>query len=383
MEIRIGSSGWSYEAWEGIFYSIGEKNKLQFYSKFFNTVEVDSTFYSFPTKQLIETWYKNTPEEFKFSLKIPKVITHEEKLSAHSLIELNRFLELIEPLKNKLGVLLIQLPPSFNKDKYLDRFLTFLSNLDNSYNWAIEFRNVRWLEDSTFKILEKHNVAYTIVDEPILPKVIQITSQISVFRFHGRGKSIWYNYLYSDEEIDEWSSKIFEVSKKSKETYVYFNNHYRAFAVTNAIQLLKKLGMSKKEHEEMLTKLKASLKMEYHGLLSFVEKKDNSIEELKSLTTESRYERAMAIDEKEISIAGISDEELRGWVSGYFIEINFKNKIIKHECQDWINNISKSDFILCKHILAFMRKIPDPLITKFLEKMKNKDEWKFEARISF
>lgn len=173
------------------------------------------------------------------------------------------------------------------------------------------------------------------------------------------------------------------MSKKSKETYVYFNNHYRAFAVTNAIQLLKKLGMSKKEHEEMLTKLKASLKMEYHGLLSFVEKKDNSIEELKSLTTESRYERAMAIDEKEISIAGISDEELRGWVSGYFIEINFKNKIIKHECQDWINNISKSDFILCKHILAFMRKIPDPLITKFLEKMKNKDEWKFEARISF
>ena len=114
MEIRIGSSGWSYEAWEGIFYSIGEKNKLQFYSKFFNTVEVDSTFYSFPTKQLIETWYKNTPEEFKFSLKIPKVITHEEKLSAHSLIELNKFLELIEPLKNKLGVLLIQLPPSFN-----------------------------------------------------------------------------------------------------------------------------------------------------------------------------------------------------------------------------------------------------------------------------
>jgi len=383
MNIYVGSSGWSYEAWEGIFYPLNEKEKLKFYSRYFNTVEIDSTFYSYPSFIQINSWLKNTPEGFIFAMKIPKLITHEKKLSTDSLIDLNKFLTIIEPLKQKLGPLLIQLPPSFRKEKHEERLANFLANLNFQYNWAVEFRDLSWIDASTFKLLEKYNIAYTIVDEPLLPKDVYITSSISIFRFHGRGKSIWYNYLYKDEEIDEWSSKIVDTAKKTRHVYVYFNNHYRAFAVTNALQLLKKLGMTNKEQEEMLRKLSSSIKQEYKGLLGFAEKQGDSLQLLKKFTTDSRFERALSIDKNEINILELSEERWRGWVSGYFIEIDFEKKKIKHECQDWINNVEAKQFMLCKHILAFMREIPEELVKKFLIEIEKKEDWQFEAKISF
>ncbi len=379
-EIRVGCSGWSYESWEGIFYSRGEKNKLTFYSKVFNTVEVDSTFYSFPEKYVVESWYRNTPQDFVFSVKIPKLITHEERLSAGSLIILRKFLNLLEPLKDKLGVLLIQLPPSFNRERYWDRFEKFISSLDQTYRWSVEFRDESWLSDKTFDFLSKHGVAYTIVDEPLLPNQIVVTADFSMIRFHGRGKSIWYNYLYSEEEIKNWAFKVEDIAKKCKRVYSYFNNHYRAFATINALQLMKNLKMLK--NEELLEKLKLSLKSDFRGLLSFAEeRKSNLLEELKKLSTESRFERAINIPKEEISIDEASEEKLRGWVSGYFIEINFLEKKIKHECQDWINNVSRNEFILCKHIIALMRELSDNSIKRFLS--IEKKDWKLEARISF
>ncbi len=383
MNVRVGSSGWSYEAWEGLFYPLNEKEKLKFYSRYFDTVEVDSTFYSFPSNFVVQSWVKNTPENFIFSLKIPKIITHEKKLSSESLLDLNRFLDSIEPLKTKLGLLLIQLPPYFRKERHLERLEDFLQNLNTSYNWAIEFRDPSWIDKGVFSLLERYNVAYTIVDEPLLPGEVHVTSSYSIFRFHGRGKSIWYNYLYKEEEIEDWSSKILDTAKKCKGVYVYFNNHYRAFAVTNALQLLKKLGMTKKEQEDMLNKLSSSIKTEYKGLLGFAEKKGEALQELKKFTTESRFERAMAIDKKEINVLELSSSRWRAWVSGYFIEIDFENKTIKHECQDWIKNVEANEFLLCKHIVAFMRELPDDLLNNFLSSIGNRSDWKLEARISF
>ncbi len=378
-EIRIGCSGWSYESWEGIFYPKWEKNKLAYYSKIFNTVEVDSTFYSFPEKYVVESWYKNTPQDFIFSVKIPRLITHEERLSASSLIVLRKFINLLEPLKDKLGVLLIQLPPSFNRERYWDRFEKFISSIEPGYRWAVEFRDESWLSDKTFEFLSRHEVAYTIVDEPLLPNQVVITAEFSLIRFHGRGKSIWYNYLYSEEEIEDWAFKVEEITKKCKRVYSYFNNHYRAFAALNALQLMKRLNIIK--NEELLEKLKLSLKTDFRGLLSFAEeRKSDLIEELKKFTTESRFERAINIPKEEIKIDEASEKRLRGWVSGYFIEINFAEKKIKHECQDWINSVSKNEFLLCKHIIAFMRELSDSYIKKLLS--IEKKDWKLEGRIS-
>jgi len=375
--IRIGCSGWSYESWEGIFYPKEEGNKLSFYSKIFNTVEVDSTFYSFPENSLVINWLKNTPDNFIFSLKIPNVITHEKKLSIDSIKDLKKFLEIISPLKQKLGILLIQLPPFFKKDKYRARFETFLSFLDTNYKWAVEFRESSWFENSIFKILSKYNIAFTIVDAPSLPNNIITTADFSLIRFHGKGKSIWYNYLYSEEEIKEWKEKITKIN--CKELYVYFNNHYKAFAALNALQLSKELGLTNSEQNNTLEKIKLVLSNELKSLLSFAEK-GNLIQEFRNFTTDQRFERGINIKSNEIQIREIEEEKWCGWVSGYFIEINFKEKIIKHECQDWIKNIEENKFLLCKHIIAFIKELTMDQQKRFLESLK--EGLKAEGRIS-
>ena len=159
----IGTSGWSYKEWEGVFYPNSKTSKLSFYSKVFDTVEIDSTFYAFPAKGLAVGWAKNTPESFVFSAKLPQAITHERKLEVRkgAREELFRFLELMKPLIDggKLGPVLIQLPPSFSFGSDYDKLKGFLAALPEDVWFAVEFRHGSWLRDVVWSLLKERNVA--------------------------------------------------------------------------------------------------------------------------------------------------------------------------------------------------------------------------------
>jgi uncharacterized protein YecE (DUF72 family) len=255
-DVNIGTSGWSYKEWEGVFYPPKEKSKLTFYSRYFKTVEIDSSFYAYPKQGMVYGLARYTPDDFTFSAKLPKLITHDKKLDLDKGVhaDLVRFLRLMKPLvdKRKLGPVLIQLPPNFSYDKDVKKLKGFLGGLPGDVSFAVEFRNLSWLRPETWDILKKNDVSNTIVDEPLLPPDTVVTSKnLSFIRWHGRHDKPWYDYRYGGEELDSWVPKVKEVSSQVKKTYGYFNNHFRGCAVENALQMLEKLGAATAEQKEL------------------------------------------------------------------------------------------------------------------------------------
>ena len=216
--IFLGTCGWSYKEWEEVFYLRGEKRKLRAYSKVFNTVEIDSTFYRYPSKGTVFGWLKYSPSDFVFTAKLPKVVTHDKALGLRDDVktDLEAFLDIMRPLQfgGKLACLLIQLPPSYS---YNPRSLEdFFELLDPVFRYAVEFRNLSWMRDETWELLEKYQVAYTIVDEPLLPPEVHLTANFAYFRWHGRGEKPWFDYLYSKKELEPWIPKVEATAKKVK-----------------------------------------------------------------------------------------------------------------------------------------------------------------------
>ncbi|MDA4128243.1 MAG: DUF72 domain-containing protein [Thaumarchaeota archaeon] len=254
-ELYVGTSGWSYDEWVGVFYPTSSTTKLTFYSKIFKTVEVDSTFYAYPSKGLVFGWARHTPPDFVFSVKLPRLITHDKRLELEMGVEadLIRFLGLLRPLitGGKLGPVLIQLPPSFVEENDFERVKKFLEILPNDVRFAIEFRHPSWLKESVWDALRRSNVANTIVDEPLLPPDTVVTSDIAFVRWHGRGNRPWYNYRYKDKELSSWVPKVKEVMTKAKKVYGYFNNHFHGFAVENSIKLLQMVGEASPQQVEI------------------------------------------------------------------------------------------------------------------------------------
>jgi uncharacterized protein YecE (DUF72 family) len=275
--ILLGTSGWSYRDWIGPFYKKKEKSMLKAYSKVFKTVEIDSTFYAYPLKGTVMGWIKYSPEDFVFTAKLPKLVTHEKMLDLDEGVEedLYRFCDLARPvlLNGKLGCLLIQLPPKYKFDPdHLERFLCILPA---EFKFAIEFRHPSWMREETWKLLKKHGVAYVAVDEPLLPPEVHVTSDFAYFRWHGRGTRPWFNYRYSPEELKPWVPKIRKAAKKVKRVYGYFNNHFHGYAVENCLQILEMLGVLTREQAEAKTNvenyLKTPSKIEKPTLQTFME----------------------------------------------------------------------------------------------------------------
>jgi uncharacterized protein YecE (DUF72 family) len=243
--ILLGTSGWSYNEWEGPFYQKGEKRKLRAYSSVFKIVEIDSTFYRNPSKGTVMGWLKYSPSDFVFSAKLPKLITHDKRLGLKGNVkaDLEVYFDLMRPLQlgGKLGCFLIQLPPSC--DCNLGNLESFFGLLDPVFRYAVEFRNPSWLKDETWDLLKKYDVAYTIVDEPLLPPEVHLTADFAYFRWHGKGENIWFDYRYSNKEIDTWAPKVQQTSKSVKKVYGFFNNHYHGYAPENCLYLLEKLGL--------------------------------------------------------------------------------------------------------------------------------------------
>ena len=257
--IFLGTCGWSYKEWEGSFYQIKSgQSKLRAYSRVFKTAEIDSTFYRNPSKGTVMGWLKYSPSDFVFTAKLPKTITHDKALGLKKDVkaDLEVFLDLMMPLQlgGKLACLLIQLPPKYTYN--LGNLEAFFQMLDPRFRYAVEFRNVTWLmpETHTFDLLEKYGVAYTIVDEPLLPPEVHLTADFAYFRWHGKGEDIWFDYRYSKEELEPWVAKVEKTADKVKKVYGYFNNHYHGYAPENCLQLIERLGLLSEEQKKAKAK---------------------------------------------------------------------------------------------------------------------------------
>ncbi|SHH21792.1 DUF72 domain-containing protein [Thermosipho atlanticus] len=230
----IGTSGWSYDHWQKIFYPEGlERSKwLNFYSVQFNTVEINSTFYRLPFESIVKSWYKKTPENFVFSLKGPRIITHKQRLKDVNEY-FRKFIDRIKLLNEKLKVILWQLPPSLKEDKVL--LSEFIDILPKNIKHTLELRHPSWFNDNIFSLLQKNNIAFCISDSSRYKSMWLKTANFVYIRFHGPKKL--YASEYGEKLLKNFVTKILEFNC---ETYVYFNNDFNGFALKDA-KLLKNI----------------------------------------------------------------------------------------------------------------------------------------------
>ena len=239
-EWRVGTSGWSYEHWQGLFYpeDIPKSRWFEYYTENFDTVEINYTFYSMPKEKTLRKWYDNTPEDFCFILKMNRFVTHRKKLDNVEK-ESRKFFDLARILDEKLGVILHQLPPSMKFEKSFHIIRKYAGLLPSDIRHAIEFRHDSWLREEVFDVLRENGIAYCIISAPELKHRIETTAPFSYIRFHGT--SDWYSHDYSDKELNRWAQEIRKLIRKGICGYVYFNNDFEACAVRNAIYLRSKL----------------------------------------------------------------------------------------------------------------------------------------------
>jgi uncharacterized protein YecE (DUF72 family) len=236
--LHIGTSGWSYKHWAGIFYPSGSKPEkyLEYYITRFSCVELNSCFYHLPKKITVDGWINRTPDTFRFCLKLSRYITHQLKLSNIE-IPLFRFFEVFEGMKNRLGPVLIQLPPGLHYDKTL--ICNFFDILKNKYNlcrFAVEVRHNSWINDEFFDILAQYSTAFVIADSGNrYPCHEAVITDFVYLRFHGREQL--YASDYSENILQEYAGKIRYWLLDGKEVWVFFNNDYHGFAVKNASRL--------------------------------------------------------------------------------------------------------------------------------------------------
>ena len=390
-KILLGCSGWFYKDWVGPFYKVEKASKLKVYSEVFKTAEINSTFYAYPSKGMVMGWLKYTKPDFVYAATLPRLITHKKKLDPKQGVDedIQRFCELMRPLQlnGKLGCVLIQLPPGIKFD--LDLMVTFFKFLPTEFKFAIEFRDPSWLRDETWRLLEKYKVAYTIVDEPLLPPEVKVTSDIAYIRWHGRGERPWYNYCYKTEELKPWVPKVKETAKKAKTVYGYFNNHYHGYAVKNCLQTLEMLDILTPEQKEAKKTVETYFEnkatappMEKRtlALTAFMPEKIEKMgfqELLQVLMPVYKIKRAKGIKDSAVIIQEVTDERVSTLIRKYHVLIDLPNQTVLHDCADWSRCIPVKQF--CKHVGKIMMSIPKEKAVEIMKKLcSEREEWEFK-----
>jgi uncharacterized protein YecE (DUF72 family) len=241
--VRIGCSGWNYASWRhGVFYPEGlpARRWLAAYAERFDTVEVNTTFYRLPRREAVARWAEETPEDFTFAVKVSRYVTHIKRLR-EARQHLDLLLDRIEPLvrAGKLGPLLWQLPPTFQRDD--ERLAKALGELPRELRHAFEFRHSSWFAEPVTELLRSHGVALVIADRPDIAsfQTHEMTAGFTFVRFHHGTRGRRGNY--SRSELEEWAARIREWSA-GHDVYAYFNNDWEGFAPTNASVLAELLG---------------------------------------------------------------------------------------------------------------------------------------------
>ncbi|HEY3297473.1 MAG TPA: DUF72 domain-containing protein [Armatimonadota bacterium] len=256
-DIRIGTSGFSYDDWRGYFYpeDIQKGEMLKYYATRFDTVEINSSYYRIPPPSTFARMSDKTPPGFDFVVKAYKELTHSPDVD---MFTFRQFAESLQPLvdSGKLGCVLAQFPWSFRKsEENASRLLQLREELPH-LPIVVEFRNFTWVGEDTFELLRQQRLGFCCVDEPrlkgLMPRIAVATSNIGYVRFHGRNADKWwthneayerYDYLYSENELQEWLPRIVQLNSDTQTTYTFFNNHYQGKAAQNALQFSRMLDM--------------------------------------------------------------------------------------------------------------------------------------------
>jgi uncharacterized protein YecE (DUF72 family) len=284
MAAVIGCSGWSYDDWVGRFYPSDLAKKkgewLSYYSRFFSTVEINSTFYRVPNEFMVKSWIERGKQKpgFEFSVKLPQIVTHESILKSDgekAAAQASSFEDIcVRPLHEAglLGGVLVQLTPYFRFEgrESLGKLRALFDMLETDvYDYAVEFRHRSWLNErgnelsaDALETLQEYGVANTIVDGPGFPVTRSLTAKHAYIRFHGRNYDIWfkdeaeddyrlnrYDYLYPHDQLESWKPRIQEIVSNSETARIYFNNHGRAKSVKNAFQMMDLLSVPHEERD--------------------------------------------------------------------------------------------------------------------------------------
>jgi uncharacterized protein YecE (DUF72 family) len=256
MDVRVGCSGWSYSDWVGPFYPLNTKPEeyLKLYSKVFDAVEIDSTFYRVPSSNMVNQWYSSTPNGFVFCPKLPKRITHDLRLENASSY-LQHFTRRLDALQEKLGPFVIQLPPSFKLQKHHEQLSHFLEGLDDHYRYAMEFRHESWFNDEIKSLLARRNVCQVWSVNQYLTTPATLTADFVYLRFVGDRAIDRFNRLQKDQidSMRDWNNNLAQTHDSTKERFVFFNNHFAGFGPGSANEFRRLMGLAELDWSHLAT----------------------------------------------------------------------------------------------------------------------------------
>lgn len=233
MSIHIGTSGWSYAHWDNILQPQGTKpwQRLGYYVQQFQTVELNSSFYKWPSVAAFKSWRRRLPDGFLLTVKAPRHLTHSKRLySPEKWIE--KIKEGWHELGDKRAVLLVQLSPRFAMD--MDRLHYFLAGMPEWIKLAVECRHPSWHQETVFHLLEQYRAAYCIMSGAHLPCLLRSTTSFVYVRLHGPDRQHLYGGSYADNDLWWWGRRIREWDQQGKDVFVYFNNDGEGNALQNA-----------------------------------------------------------------------------------------------------------------------------------------------------
>jgi uncharacterized protein YecE (DUF72 family) len=232
--IRIGTAGWSYGHWLGTFYPTGARSPdfLALYADHFDSVEINRTFYKLPAPATMAAWRAQSPPDFIFAAKASRYLTHRKKLKDPE-EPIARLLGCVEALEEKLGPVLVQLPPRWRADP--DRLARFLAQLPEQHRYAFEFRDPSWHDDRIFTLLAQRGAAFCIFDLAGKRSPVEVTAGFVYVRLHGPGGP--YQGSYDGRTLSGWARRIRRWSEAGKDVYCYFDNDEKAYAPHDALRL--------------------------------------------------------------------------------------------------------------------------------------------------
>ncbi|MBI3941375.1 MAG: DUF72 domain-containing protein [Chloroflexi bacterium] len=247
----LGTMGFSYKDWEGVFYppQTSSRDYLAHYSRIFNAVELDSTFYGTPPTSTVERWAAVTPQDFKFAAKVPQKITHELQLS-HAWEEMQAFLATMRLLGDKLGPILIQLPPSFDVSR-LATLADFLGTLPGDIRYAVEFRDRSWYIPEVGEVLSSHRIAWASTDYGDLPRHIEPVTNFLYIRWigqHGRFAHHDREGLDLTPQLKWWQDRLRPYAGKVEAIYGFFNNDYAGHSPATCNTFKRIIGLPVEEY---------------------------------------------------------------------------------------------------------------------------------------
>jgi uncharacterized protein YecE (DUF72 family) len=238
-DIWIGTSGWVYKQWAGNFYPKGwpKKNEFGYYVQHFPSVEINATFYRLPSLKMVRGWHDKAPDGFVFAVKGSRYLTHIKRLK-DTAAGLQKYFRRLVPLGDRTGPILWQLPPNFVKnDDSIKRLARFIRKLPRQYRHAVEFRHPSWMDEETFSLLRRENVANVWLSSLRMPADYTLTADFAYLRFHGLKGGAYHDY--TEDELTPWAKELKRAARKGFSSYVYFNNDLNTRAPLNAHALMK------------------------------------------------------------------------------------------------------------------------------------------------